>query len=202
MTHDTIHDALRSRFGDAIRDRKAFRGETSLTVAPEAFEAVCRFCRDELGFDYLLDIASIDHETSEPRFEVVYELYSLAHGLHLRLKTPTTETEAQVPSVSAIWPTADWHEREVFDMMGIRFGGHPDLRRILMWDGYPYYPLRKDFPLAGKTSDAPEVAFSEPAPLDGGPFVTVPTTGTTEVREPRARRAGDEPPQGTFIAEP
>jgi NADH-quinone oxidoreductase subunit C len=72
-------------------------------------------------------------------------------------------------------------------MFGIRFNNHPDLRRILMWDGYPYFPLRKDFPLAGRPSDMPEVAFSNRAPLEGGPFVTSPTTATTKDREPRSR---------------
>jgi hypothetical protein len=96
------------------------------------------------------------------------------------LKLSASEDELEVPTVTGVWATADWHEREMFDMMGIRFTGHPDLRRILMWDGYPYYPLRKDFPLAGKPSDLPEVAFTKPAPLEGGPFVSVPSTATTK----------------------
>jgi NADH-quinone oxidoreductase subunit C len=86
-----------------------------------------------------------------------------------------------------VWRTANWHEREIYDMMGIRFSGHPDLRRILMWEGYPYHPLRKDFPLAGKSSDLPGVAFTNPAPLEGGPFVTIPSPGDAVGREPRVR---------------
>jgi NADH-quinone oxidoreductase subunit C len=86
-----------------------------------------------------------------------------------------------------LWATANWHEREIYDMMGIKFTGHPDLRRIIMWEGYPYYPLRKDFPLGGKASEMPDVAFSAPAPLAGGPFVTLPSSATTEEREPRSR---------------
>ena len=92
-----------------------------------------------------------------------------------------------MPSVIDIWATADWHEREVYDMMGIEFEGHPDLRRILMWEGYPFHPLRKDFPLAGKETDLPDVAFTGVAPLEGGPFVTAPSADSTVHREPRSR---------------
>ncbi len=197
-----VAEALTSRFGAGVAGRVEFRGETTLLLQPEALRPVCEFCRDELGFNFLLDISSIDNFEHEPRYEVVYELYSLGSGLHLRLKTTATEDEPEVPTVCDLWPTANWHEREVWDMMGIRFARHPDLRRIIMWDGYPYHPLRKDFPLEGKFSDVPDVAFTEPAPLAGGPFVTAPVEGTTEVREPRARRAGDLPPEQTFIAEP
>ena len=91
--------------------------------------------------------------------------------------------------MTPVWRAANWHEREIYDMMGIRFSGHPDLRRILMWEGYPYYPLRKDFPLAGKATDLPEVAFSRPAPLEGGPFVTTAGEEHREQREPRAKTA-------------
>lgn len=95
--------------------------------------------------------------------------------------------DAAAPTVSDLWPTAEWHEREIYDMMGIRFKDHPDLRRILMWEGYPYFPLRKDFPLAGRPSEMPEVAFTNVAPLAGGPFVTSPTEAGTIQREPRSR---------------
>lgn len=194
--------AVVSRFEGAVTASGEFRGESTLVLRPDALHQVCRFCRDELGFDFLLDISSVDHFEHEPRYEVVYELYSLANGAHLRLKTHANEDEPRVDSVCDLWPGANWHEREVWDMMGIRFAGHPDLRRILMWEGYPYHPLRKDFPLEGKFSDVPDVAFTEPAHLAGGPFVTAPVDGTTEVREPRARRAGDTPPDRAFEAEP
>ena len=78
----------------------------------------------------------------------------------MRIKTDVSEEKSELPSVLGVWRTVNWHEREIYDMMGIRFAGHPDLRRILMWEGYPYFPLRKDFPLAGKPTDLPEVAFT------------------------------------------
>jgi NADH-quinone oxidoreductase subunit C len=118
---------------------------------------------------------------------VVYELYGLKHHCHLRLKTSIPEEKSELPTVSHLWGTADWHEREIYDMMGIRFVGHPDLRRIIMWEGYPYHPLRKDFPLAGKHTELPEVAFTDPAPLEGGPFVTPPGAPDAIRREPRVR---------------
>ena len=186
MSIADVVTALESRF--RILEKTEFRGETSLTVPLEQIEAVCLTCKEELGFNVLLDMSSVDHFGEEPRFEMVYELYSLGPGLHLRLKTKVSEDNLEVPTVSNIWATANWHEREVYDMMGIEFANHPDLRRILMWDGYPFYPLRKDFPLEGKSSEVPDVAFSRPAPLAGGPFVTVPTAAGTKDREPRARR--------------
>jgi NADH-quinone oxidoreductase subunit C len=117
----------------------------------------------------------------------VYLLYGLAHKQYLRLRTRVSEEKSEAPTVTGVWATADWHEREIYDMMGIRFRGHPDLRRILMWEGYPHYPLRKDFPLAGRTTDLPEVAFTRPAPLAGGPFVTVAGGKDAMTREPRVR---------------
>ena len=182
--------------------RKEFRGETTLSFDAARLRDICFYSRDHLDYDMLLDVSAVDNFGTDPRFEVVYELYSIGKKTHLRLKITTPEDIAEVDTVSDIWPTADWHEREVWDLMGLRFRNHPDLRRILMWEGYPYHPLRKDFPLEGLPSDVPDVAFTEVAPLAGGPFVTIPTEGNTEVREPRARHAGDLPTQATFIAEP
>lgn len=202
MTIQEAEEKIRTTFPDGVLDRVEFRGEVSLEILPEMLRDVSRFCRDTLGFDYLVDIASIDQFEVEPRWEVVYELYAMDRSQHLRLRIRFDENVCEADTVSDIWPTADWHEREIYDMMGIKFRNHPDLRRILMWDGYPYFPLRKDFPLEGRPSDAPEVAFSEVAPLAGGPFVTAPTTGNTQVREPRARHAGELPDVEQFISEP
>jgi len=170
-----------------ILKRSEFRGETTLVVERQAILEICRLCKEQLGFTYLLDISGVDNFGDEPRFEVVYELYHFERGDHLRLKVSVSEDLLEVPSVTSLWETADWHERECFDMFGIVFTGHPDLRRILMWEGYPFFPLRKDFPLGGRASDMPDVAFTGVAPLEGGPFVTVPSTGTAKDREPRSR---------------
>ena len=164
-----------------------FRGETTLVIERSAVFDVCLFCKEQLGYSYLVDISGVDHFGEEPRFEVVYELYQFERGDHLRLKICVSEDLLEVPSVSGLWATADWHERECYDMYGIRFLGHPDLRRILMWEGYPFFPLRKDFPLGGRPSDMPDVAFTGIAPLEGGPFVTLPSTATAKDREPRSR---------------
>ncbi len=177
--------AVESKF--KIVKRTEFRGEVTLTIDRADIKALARFCKDELGFNYLIDISSVDNFGEEPRFEVVYELYQLGNGAHLRVKLSVSEDDLEVATVSDVWQTADWHEREIYDMMGIRFAGHPDLRRILMWEGYPYFPLRKDFPLAGRPTEMPDVAFTKRAPLEGGPFVTVPSTATTKDREPRSR---------------
>lgn len=202
MRSDEMSGKLRGAFPTAIIEESHFRDETTLRIKASALRDICLYSRDNLGFNYLIDLSSVDHFGDEPRYEVVYELYSMKDCVHLRLKISVSEDDCNVPTVSDIWPTADWHEREAYDMMGLHFTNHPDLRRILMWDGYPYHPLRKDFPLQGKHSEMPGVAFSEPAPLAGGPFVTVPTDGTTQVREPRARHAGDLLLPEKFIAEP
>jgi NADH-quinone oxidoreductase subunit C len=187
MTPQEIFDSLGQAFGEKLQQRTEFRGETTYAIAVNDLRDIAKFCRDDLSFDYLLDITSIDNFGEEPRFEIVYHLYSLPHGAHLRFRLRASEELSVVDTISDIWPTADWHEREIYDMMGIKFNGHPDLRRILMWDGYPFFPLRKDFPLAGLPSDMPDVAFTKVTPLEGGPFVTVPCTAGSKDREPRAR---------------
>jgi NADH-quinone oxidoreductase subunit C len=191
MTGQELVASLGRMCAAKLKEKTEFRGETTFLLERENLRDVAKFCRDELGFDYLLDISSVDNYGEEPRFAVVYLLYSLGLNVHVRLKIHATEDDPTVETVSDIWPAADWHEREIYDMMGIRFNNHPDLRRILMWEGYPYFPLRKEFPVEGLPSNMPDVAFTAAAPLEGGPFVTVPSTATVKDREPRARRPAD-----------
>jgi len=179
---------LREKFGEIISPPAEFRGEISLIIADaERIVEVCAFAKQELSFDFLVDLSSIDNYGEDPRWTVVYHLYGIAHKQYLRLITRVSEEKSELPTVTSVWRTADWHEREIYDLMGIRFRGHPDLRRIIMWEGYPYFPLRKDFPLGGKPSELPDVAFSQTAPIEGGPFVTLPGGKDSIEREPRVR---------------
>ena len=188
MTALDLTKKLSAKFGELVSEPTEFRGELTVNVADAArITEVCAFAKKELGFNLLLDVSSVDNYGEDPRWTVVYELYGLAHGQHLRLKTNVSEELSELPTVTGVWRTADWHEREIYDMMGVRFRGHADLRRILMWEGYPYFPLRKDFPLGGKPTDLPEVAFSKVAPIEGGPFVTTPGGKDAIEREPRVR---------------
>ena len=182
---------LKRAFGDLISEPAEFRGEITLKLADaERITEICAFAKNELGFDYLVDISSVDNYGEDPRWTIVYHLYGLGHGCSLRLKTDVGEEKSELPTVIGVWRTADWHEREIYDMMGVRFRGHPDLRRILMWEGYPYFPLRKDFPLAGRPTELPDIAFTKAAPLEGGPFVTKPGADGAAAREPRVRIPG------------
>lgn len=179
---------LREKFGELISMPAEFRGEITVNVADaERIVEVCACAKKELGFDYLADLSSIDNYGEDPRWTIVYELYGISHGTYLRLKTSVAEEKSELPTVTTVWRTADWHEREIYDMMGVRFRGHPDLRRIIMWEGYPHFPLRKDFPLGGKPTDLPEIAFTKTAPIEGGPFVTTPGGRDAIEREPRVR---------------
>ncbi len=186
MTPQQAAEKIQSQFGDAVTELREFRGEYTLIVDRKKIVDICKACRDELDFDFLSDICSVDNMGEAPRFEVVYHLYSYSHFSTLRIKATVPEDDAEIDTVSGIWQTAEWHEREVFDMMGITFRNHPDPRRILMWEGYPFHPLRKEFPLAGKPSEMPDVAFTNEAPMEGGPFVTSPA-GDVVTREPRSR---------------
>jgi NADH-quinone oxidoreductase subunit C len=142
---------LREQFDEALLEVKVSRNETTAILRPNDLVRVCRFLRDDLdlAFDFLSDVTGVDRlrlPESSPRFEVVYHIYSLQHRRRLRLKVRVDEGEA-VPTITGVWPTANWHEREVYDMFGVPFEGHPDLRRILMPDDWEGHPLRKDYPV-------------------------------------------------------
>jgi NADH-quinone oxidoreductase subunit C len=178
---------IKAKFGDLVAEPTEFRGEITLKIADaDKIFDVCRFAKS-IGFDYLVDICCVDNYGTDPRWTVVYHLRATVNGTEIRLKTDVSEEKSELPSVLPVWRTANWHEREIYDLMGIRFNGHPDLRRILMWEGYPYHPLRKDFPLAGKPTDLPGVAFTKVTPMEGGPFVTLPSSDDAIAREPRVR---------------
>ena len=159
--------------------------------------AALKSLRDEQAFDLLSDVTAIDWaEGASPRFTAVYHLYSTTSHAAIRVATPCTGDDAAptVPSVVPLWPGANWHEREAYDMFGITFEGHPDLRRILMWDGYPYHPLRKEFPLAGIETVLPDSEVAQetkakviPAPMMGGPFVASAGEMNLTDAEPRAK---------------
>ena len=159
--------------------------------------AALKSLRDEQAFDLLSDVTAIDWaEGASPRFTAVYHLYSTTSHAAIRVATSCTgdDSAPKVPSVVPLWPGANWHEREAYDMFGITFEGHPDLRRILMWDGYPYHPLRKEFPLAGIETVLPDSEIAEEtkakviaAPMMGGPFVASAGEMNLTDAEPRAK---------------
>lgn len=179
-------ESLSAKFGADVVGTKEFRGEHTISVNLGVLHDVLAVAKNEMNYEMIIDISSLDHFGEDPRFEMVYELATVDDSKHLRVKAKVSEEE-EVASVTDLWLGADWHEREVYDMMGIPFTGHPNLQRILMWEGYPYHPLRKDFPLAGRPSEMPDVAFTGIAPLEGGPFVTSAGTNDAVKREPRAR---------------
>lgn len=142
--------------------------------------ALLRHLRDERGFDFLVDVTAVDWGVdASPRFSVVWHLFSTRDHGYLRVVAACAgDTDPVAPTVSDLWPAANWHERETYDLLGIRFENHPDLRRILMWEGYPFHPLRKDFPLAGIDTPLPDLEVgavtnmtAQPVPMVGGPFV-------------------------------
>ncbi len=142
-------DAIRNAFPEAIADLIEFRGERTLVVDSEKIAEIALFCRDADGleFNYLSDMAFVDYYPKEPRFALCYHLYSMIYNRRLRLKVYLDGEAPRAPSVSSVWPSVTWQEREAFDMMGIQFDNHPDLRRILMPVDWIGHPLRKDYPL-------------------------------------------------------
>ena len=150
--------------------------------------------RDEFDYDMLVDVTAVDWDAQSPRFTGIYHLLSTTKHEYLRIAVDCPDDiNPTLPSVSGLYPAANWHERETYDLMGISYSDHPDLRRILMWDDYPYHPLRKEFPLAGIETPLPADDIIDQtsakvlaAPMMGGPFVS-PADGPMSQTEPRAR---------------
>jgi len=140
-------ETLKSKFPDAVLETHAFRGDETALIKKEDLLRVAAFLKDELGFDMLMDLTAADYLPREPRFELVCHFYSTRHNYRLRLKCPVGGGAPSAASLTGLWAGANWFEREVWDMFGINFEGHPDLRRILMYDGFEGHPLRKDYPL-------------------------------------------------------
>ncbi len=143
-------DKLKSKNEGWVTSVAEAFGEVTVTVPRESIVDVCRFLRDMHGFDLLADLCGCDRGPEEdPRFEVNYHLFSTTHYSRLRLKVLLSEDAANVTTVTQIWKTADWHERETYDLVGVKFDGHPDLRRILLPSDFDGHALRKDYPLRG-----------------------------------------------------
>ena len=151
-------DKVREHFAASILKVETFRDETTLVVEKDRIVEVFEFLRKDpdLSYDYLTDLCGVDYQPRKPRFEVVYHLCSTRYDRRLRVKVLLEEGES-LASVESVWKAANWFEREAYDMLGIRFENHPDLRRILTWDDFEGYPLRKDFPVKGKDFDKPFV---------------------------------------------
>jgi NADH-quinone oxidoreductase subunit C len=149
---------LQEKFPASDLEVTTFRGEVNVTVSKGEIFEICKFLHSDpdLQFHLLTDLCGLDFFPQTPRFGVVYHLCSLKNNQRLRLKTRVGEMES-IPSVESIWKVANWYEREAYDLFGIRFENHPDLRRILLWDGYEGYPLRKDYPAEGPDFDKPFV---------------------------------------------
>lgn len=144
MTPADTAAALQERFGEAVQDTAHFRDEVTAVIARESLIDVCRYLKDELTFTFLSDLTCVDWLDRRPRFDVVYHLTSLQEWIRFRLKVQANEGET-VPTVTPIWGAANWAEREVWDLFGVEFEGHPDLRRIQMPEGWIGHPLRKDY---------------------------------------------------------
>ncbi|MFT3783915.1 MAG: NADH-quinone oxidoreductase subunit C [Nibricoccus sp.] len=190
----TAKAALKERFPQATDRASADHDAVNVPVG-EVFAAL-KFLRDDCAFDLLMDVTAVDWaEGASPRFTVVYHLFSTTKLQYIRVAANCeSDTEPTAPSVIELWAGANWHERECFDLLGVKFTSHPDLRRILMWDGYPYHPLRKEFPLAGIEVPLPDAEILNEtgtnviaAPMAGGPFVASSGKLNLGEAEPRAR---------------
>ncbi|MEX1054970.1 MAG: NADH-quinone oxidoreductase subunit C, partial [Rhodothermales bacterium] len=165
-----VVEALRRRFGDDITRDEEYAGEQTVYVRKAIIADVCRYLKEELSFLYLSDLGGLDRFVDDDRFEIFYNLVSFERQKRIRLKVRVDESELSVPSVTHVYRSANWNEREVLDMFGIRFEGHSDLRRIYMPEDFEYYPLRKEFPLLGIPGSLPLPPQTPEGDLQFDPF--------------------------------
>ena len=149
MEANVTINKLNTRFSESIVETHSYRGDDTAIVRKEDLLEICTFLRDdkELLYNFMMDLTAVDYLGREPRFEVVYHLYSLTFNRRFRIKTRVSEAECSVDSIVSLWVSADWFEREAYDMYGIIFKGHPELRRILLYEDFQGHPLRKDYPI-------------------------------------------------------
>jgi NADH-quinone oxidoreductase subunit C len=157
LQEDALVTALVEQFGEAIESASIQNDQAILYVQPSFIARVCHYLRDEHRFNRISTVTAVDWYPQEPRFEIVYMLHSIPDNARLRLKCRVASDTASLPSVTSVWPAANWYEREVFDLFGVTFEGHPDLRRIMMPDDWQGHPLRKDFPVHGHKYDYGEM---------------------------------------------
>jgi len=140
---------LQRELGESFLGYEEFRGQTSVTLDRETIVSACQMLRDDpdLDFNFLAALTAVDYWPSEPRFKIVYQLYSLANKEFIGLRVPLNEGSPEISTIESIYPNANWHEREVYDMFGVTFKDHSDLRRIIMPHDWEGHPLRKDYPL-------------------------------------------------------
>lgn len=148
QNHPSVQ-AVSARLPEAVEDGHCGRDEATLIIQPARIVDVCRLLKNEEGYGRLSGLTAVDWHPADPRFEVIYLLHSLAKNSRLRLKCRVTEAECQIDSVTSVWRAANWYEREVFDLFGIGFRNHPDLRRLMMPTDWEGHPLRKDYPVHG-----------------------------------------------------
>ena len=146
---NTFLDNIKSNIQDKIVDVRGYAGEMTIEVKAEDIVAVCKTMKENFGFSYLADIHTVDHYTDEKRFEIAYNIVNMADRHRLRISTFVEEDDPTLESVISVWGAANWFEREAWDMMGIRFNNHPDMRRIFLPEDFQYHPMRKEFPQLG-----------------------------------------------------
>ena len=196
-------EMVRKKFPQAIVETVEFRGEQTIVLKPEHLVAVCSYLQKNLKYTFLSTVTAVDWFERVPRYDVVYHLLSIPHRSELRLKVRVGERgvgadlsqSPSVPTVVGVWPSANWYEREIYDLFGITFAGHPDLRRILMPMDWTTHPLRKDYPLSG--FDLPEPHWGGQVPYDTDPGVgsqTLRTPESRELNESRSRISHNQEP--------